>query len=341
MWRVAGQESLISHLERILKKGLMPHALLITGPSRTGRKLLAYDIARALNCEGSTMLCDDCPGCMRIKHAKHADVQLVDLINPRGDQESKKTAIGVAEVEAMQHSASLGPFEGRSKVFIIDGAELLSASAANRLLKTLEEPPPNVCFVLIAQLAGEVMPTVASRCQHFELKPVSSQKVYQILVNKFEVAEEKAELLAPLSHGRLGWAIEVACDENLLEEFFKTRREMLDIITADYSVRFEYAESMAGRFSRDRLGVQEELSLWLVLIRDLLFAGFGLDNYTVNRDILDELKSLSAGFSVEDLRGFLASINQTREYLKRNVNPRLALEVMMLPLKPSREVAFS
>ena len=144
MWRTIGHEKAVRHLSRSLDQGRLSHAYLFTGPPRVGKMSLAMDLARALNCLGHDRPCDDCVQCDRIARALHADVRVVEVESGPNRTGGSRTAIGIDQVRDVQREASLKPYEGRYRVFVFDGAEHVTAEAANSLLKTLEEPPDQV-----------------------------------------------------------------------------------------------------------------------------------------------------------------------------------------------------
>ena len=120
------------------------------------------DLARALNCLGGEPPCDDCAQCDRVARGLHADVRVVDVESGPNRTGGSRTAIGIDQVREVQREASLKPYEGRYRVFVFDGAERVTAEAANSLLKTLEEPPAQVVIVLLAPDAAALPPTVVS-----------------------------------------------------------------------------------------------------------------------------------------------------------------------------------
>lgn len=338
MWTVFGHAEVISQLAAGIDKGLAHHAYLFTGPPRTGKKLAAHDLARALNCEASQVPCGTCVPCERIAGSKHADVQLVDLVN-RQEEPGVRTAILVEEIDAIQHAAALPPFEGRARVFIIDGAEFLTTGAANRLLKILEEPPPAVVFILLAGSLEKVLPTVASRCRHFEFRLGPRSELADYLVQTVGADMEEAGLLARLSRGRTGWAIEAVRDERFRADYFTRRDNMLALFDAGYEERFSWAESVAARFARNRFDVQDELGELLVLARDILLAGFNRKDYIINQDRLEQISRVSGVYDPGELIDFIKAVQAAGEQLNSNVNPRLVLENAVLLLKaPDRAI---
>jgi DNA polymerase-3 subunit delta' len=333
MWQVTGQDRAVSLLRRSLETGAVSHAYLFIGPAHSGKMTLALELARALNCENAEMPCGTCDSCRKISEGKHADVQVIGIGSTETDGESKsKTEIGIEQIRRVQHAANLPPFEGKFKVFIVDGAESFSIEAANALLKTLEEPERNVVFILLATDATLLPETVVSRCQPVELIPVPAQKIEEALDKSWGIEPEKAALLARLSKGCFGWAVSAARDGTLLEQRAEVLDKILDVIEADYEERFAYSSQLATRFGRDRSYVFERLDLWLDWWRDLLLIKTGsVDNIT-NIDRLDELKEMSRRRSLSRIRDFIGSIRSAGKQLRRNANPRLVLEVLMMDI---------
>ncbi len=337
MWQVIGQSRAVSLLKRSLETDSLAHAYLFVGPSHVGKMTLALNLAQALNCEAAEPPCNQCVSCQKIASAKHADVQIIGLSRDGDSTEAKsRVEISIDQIRQVQQSASLPPFEGKYKVFIIDRAELLSLEAANCLLKTLEEPVGKVVFILLTTNERLLLATVISRCQMVELFPMPVGEI-EIAINKnWSVEPEKAKLLARLSHGCLGWAISAALDDSLLQKRAEWLDGLLDIINADFEGRFAYAAQLAARFSQNRALVHERLSLWLNWWRDLLLVKVGsMDNIT-NVDRLDSLSDMARGFSLAQIRAFIHSIRAAGEQLRQNANPRLVLEVLMLDM-PRKE----
>jgi len=298
MWQLVGQTRVVSFLQRSLERGTLAHAYLLVGPPQVGKMTLALDLARALNCEAAEAPCGTCESCQKIASAKHADVQIIDLAGVRNSGEAKfQTEISIDQIRDLQHSASLPPFEGTFKVFIIDGAELLSHEAANSLLKTLEEPVGKVIFILLTTSDRLLPTTIVSRCQRLELMPLAATEIESALHGRVDIETAKAKLLASLS-----------------EE------------------RFNYAFQLATKFSRNREPVRETLDLWLSWWRDLLLIKAACPNLITNADLEATLISHAQGYRLGQIRDFISSIELALEQLKQNANPQLALEVLMLSI---------
>lgn len=340
MWQIVGQSRAVALLQRSLEQGTVAHAYLLVGPPHVGKMTLALDLARAMNCQGDEPPCGSCDACQKIASGKHADVQVIGLNSTGNSNDKPHAEIGIDRVREIQHSSNLPPFEGRHKVFIIDGAELMSTEAANCLLKTLEEPSAGVIFVLLTANESVLPDTVVSRCQRLELRPLATAQVGVALGERWGVARPKAELLARLSHGCLGWAISAADDDSLLEQRRQRLDRLLDITMADYEERFDYAAQLVTWFSQSRSLVQEILDLWLDWWRDLLLVRLGCGDAITNIDRKDRLASLAQGYSLAEIRAFIGSIQAAGEQLRQNANPRLVLEVLMLSI-PERRVTVN
>lgn len=329
MWQIIGQTRAVSLLERGLAAGSLAHAYLLVGPEHAGKMTLAVNLAQALNCESAGRPCLECPACRKIAAGNHADVQVIRL---KTEDETEKKSISVEQIEDMQHQASLPPFEGKHKVFIIDGAENFSIGAANRLLKNLEEPVANVTFILLTTNDRLLPETVVSRCQRIEVTPLPAPAGAAALEEKWGVPAERARLLAGLSHGRLGWAVTASGDETLLQQRAEQLDRLVEVIRGDYEKRFAYASQLAAGFSQKRHAVYAVLDLWLDYWRDLLLAKLGCHNAVINTDRQGELAALAGKFSLGGITDFIKSIEAAAAQLRQNVNPKLALEVLMLDI---------
>lgn len=340
MWQVIGQQKALTLLRRSLGTDSLSHAYLLVGPAHIGKMKLALNLAQALNCENNRnpddnreIPCGECPACLKIASLKHADVQVLSMSEDATEENRAK--ISVTQIEDLQHSASLPPFEGRFKVFIIDAAEYLSIGAANRLLKTLEEPVDNVLFILLTVDEKLLPPTVVSRCQRIELSLVPAKEIEEALIKKWTVEPEKARLLSRLAHGCPGWAVAAALDDKLVQQRAEWLDKLLDT-SDDLEERLTYAMQMAEQFSRHRGQVFDRIELWLDWWRDLMLVKTGIPDGVTNVDRLDALNAVSSGLSLFQIRAFIESLRSCGRQLRQNASPRLALEALMLDMPENK-----
>ena len=272
--------------------------------------------------------CGVCRACTRIAAGEHPDVQTLTV-----EAEAEKgptTVIGIERVRELIASAHLLPYEGRTRVYLIDPADRMQEAAANALLKVLEEPPPGVLILLITANPDGVLPTIRSRCQETALHPLPEAAVAQVLEAEHGQSAEQAATLARLSRGCIGWAIDAAHDPAVGSGLHQRLERIAAACEGGLADRFAYAEELARRFGRDRAAGREELALWTRWLRDVLLLQHGQDARILHTAWTGTLQRLAAGISPAALTGWLRATEQTVDLLERNVTPRLALEALML-----------
>jgi DNA polymerase-3 subunit delta' len=340
MWQLRGHDPLLRQLNKSFSEGRYAHAYLLVGPAQVGKRTLAINMAQAVNCLSTEDIrCGECDQCRHIASAQHADVRLIG-VQRDGEDGPQRRDIGIGDVREVQHQASLKPYEGKHRVFIFDGAERMSEDAANALLKTLEEPPPQVMIILLASHEEALLPTIRSRCRRLELRPLPMAEVAKELVGTHSADEKDAETLARLSLGCLGWAISALKESSIMER----RADVLDHVSslskASLEDRFNYASELASTFSQSREDARENLYLWLRWWRDLLLLKEGTEDFIYNLDWADSLRDQAAEYTTVQIVGFIRGILSVLDALEDNGNVRLALEVLMLGL-PERTRSHS
>jgi DNA polymerase-3 subunit delta' len=332
MWRTIGQEKAIALLKHALAADNAAHAYLLTGPAHVGKLTLALDLAKALNCLESDPPCGNCASCQRIAGNKHADVILTDLENSTRTTESGTRAkISINDIREIERSASLFPYEGIYKVFIINGAENMSREAANSLLKILEEPPEKVVFILTATDESLLLPTVVSRCQRIELTPLPATEIERILLQQQGIAGDKAGLISRLSGGCPGWALSASIDEGYLRERDDRLSRIIPLLSATWEDRFNYA----AQFENNRKKAEDTLYIWLIWWRDIMLVWCGCTELVINIDHVTVLEKWAQSMELQEVSNFIDHIEMSLEALSRNANIRLLFETLMLEMPRS------
>ena len=322
MWDIIGHEWAADLLQRAIKSDRLAHAYLLTGPASIGKTHLAWQFAAALNCTGDVRPCGECRACTRTHLGSHPDVSVVE---PDGAR------IKIDQIRDLRRDLSLSPVEGRWRVCIVSDFQAATVEAANALLKTLEEPPSRVVLILTSTDASLLLPTIVSRCQLVSLRAVPPGIVEDALVTRFDQDPASAALLARLSGGRVGWAVRAATDPSLVA----TRRQRLDdllrTIGEGRAARIRTAEKIAKLAD-----FEEVLRLWQTVWRDVLLVGTGLESLVVNLDLARELRVLADQFPPIDAERAVREIESLLGQLQRNVNGRLALDVLLLGWRKAR-----
>jgi len=333
MWRTIGQLKALALLEHSLRMNNLAHAYLFVGPAHVGKTTLAVDLAQAVNCQGAASPCGECQSCRRIANGRHADVVIIGLNSARGLTETKpRVEISIEDIRALQRSASLPPYEGKCKVFIIDGAEYLSSEAANCLLKTLEEPLPKVIILLLTAEESRLLPTVVSRCQRVELKPMSSGEIEKVLIESQGVNDDRARLLTRLSQGCFGWALTASVDDNYLAQRAQRLSEMFSLFSAGWEERFAYA----GQLGSGRKPAEEIIKLWVVWWRDVMLTKCECKQVIINVDYTLVLEEWAQALDLQEIKDFSNSLRRSLSQISRNANLQLVFETLMLDM-PRKE----
>ena len=338
---LVGNERAKETLRRMLRQERVPGALLFAGEDGIGKKLFAIELARAFNCRArrGAEACGECSACVRtgkfnlpaaddtdankqILWSEHRDVGMVRAAG---------RAIPVSVVRELERETNFRPFEGNSRVFILDGADRLNEASSNALLKTLEEVQPTSHLVLVTSRPASLLPTIRSRCQTIRFSPLAVSDVEKFLIDSRQRAGEEARLAAHLSGGRPGFALELNLDT------YRAHREtMLGVVEAlageaDRARLLRAAEELSDARHKDEF--EPRLDVLEILIRDLwLLALAPADAKIINYDLRERLSRMAAGIEGRRASQWIARIEELRQQLAVNVNRRVASDALFLAM---------
>ena len=330
-WDLIGHEWAVKLLKHHIADRRTRHAYLFVGPESVGKRTLASRFAQALSCERVGKpgeLCGQCRACRLIQEGTFPDL---DLLAP-------DPTLQVDDVRALQRRLALAPYEGPWKIALLENFHRASISAANAMLKTLEEPPDRVVLLLTATAQELLLPTVVSRCEVISLRGVSRVTISLALQNR-SVEIEKAEMLADLSDGRPGRALRWEAEPDHLEQRLVALDNLSEALSLDISGRFALAERIIGRgkLPVQRRRVRSTLEAWLSLWRDLLYHGYQADVQPRNPDRLPAFKRAVERVVPVDRYRMMRALSATLAAVDGNANLRLAVEALMLKLPAVRK----
>jgi DNA polymerase-3 subunit delta' len=328
-WNMIGHEWAVNMLRKHIASAKVRHAYLFTGPDAVGKRTLALRFAQALNCENVDERGDHCWECRacRLTHDRvYPDLHIVEAEQIGG-------VLKVDQIRQLLRQLSLAPYEGRWRVGLFLRFHEANDSAANALLKTLEEPAPKVVLLLTARSAEALLPTIVSRCEVIPLRTLSSIELARALQERGENAEQ-AELLAGLSSGRPGRALQVAQEPKILEKRQEIIDKFLTLLKMNRAERFAYAAEMtrAREPAKRRENAAEVLEVWLSLWRDTMIFAYKAEAAAQNPDRKQDLERLTAKLGSEKVTASLRSIERTLNAIQQYANVRLALEALMIEL---------
>ena len=353
---VIGQRHITKTLQNAITNDRVAHAFLFAGARGVGKTSMARILAKALNCqEGPKPIpCNQCKNCGEISSANSMDVLEIDGASNRG----------INEIRELRENVKYSPAKSAFKIFIIDEVHMLTPEAFNALLKTLEEPPPRVIFILATTQPHKIPLTILSRCQRFDFKRIPTKEIFQRLKEivsheGVEVSEKGLLLMARESKGSLRDA------QSLLDQtisFAGTKikdedvKEILGVV--DSAIFFEISSAIAGGDTGKCLDIVDNIYVFgydirrfcrelLEHLRNLMVVKIGGDpkQFTdLQGKEIEDLVAQSEEFSLEQIQRLFNILLKSEEEISRSTFPKLIMEVALVkmatlrPLVPLEEI---
>jgi DNA polymerase-3 subunit delta' len=358
---ITGHRQLIDLLVRAVARESLPPSLIFGGPKGVGKALTAVALAQLLNCEqpvagfgaGSEArdACGKCPACRRIQRAADAyregrDRPAVDCL--QWLEPDEKASIKIDPVRDVLARAAYRPFDGRTRVVLIDDAHALEVAAQQALLKMLEEPPPRTRFVLVTPQPDALLPTIRSRCPLMRFGPLSGADIAEALVTRHGWRPADAEAAASVSDGGFGRAL--GGDEPVRQHARELAASVLGAVAASRGPleRLDAAQALAARSetargktegSRGRGSVasRPEMSARLdaiaALLRDIGVLTTRADQRRLaNRDLAGLLEQMAPAFPGDRLVRAFTAVDEARIALERNASQKVVADWLALNL---------
>ncbi|MGM0369327.1 MAG: DNA polymerase III subunit gamma/tau [Bacillota bacterium] len=341
---IVGQENVVKTLKNAIKLDRIAHAYLFCGPRGTGKTSTAKILAKALNCEeGPTIdICDDCTSCNKITDNSSIDVLEIDAASNRG----------INEIRELREKVKFSPTEGNYKVYIIDEVHMLTTEAFNALLKTLEEPPEYVVFILATTEPNKLLSTILSRCQRFDfgrlsISDIISRISYIAEQEEVEISEKSLAAIARSAAGGMRDAISIL-DQTI--SYAGSEIEIDDVSAVLGMVDHEVLVKLT------QIMIDNNVEAGLNLVNDIIAKGKNISQFVDDfihhlRNLLllkecnetsklikagtkekEELKSLVDDLVVEQLLAWIEILNQMSYDLKQTTQQRLILEMGIIKL---------
>jgi DNA polymerase-3 subunit delta' len=359
---IVGQQRVSDFLRTSVESGRVSHAYLFVGPPGAGKKTAAKAFACALFCDDGG--CGSCAACTRVRRGTHPDVHEV---HPEG-----AASYVVEQVRDITRDAFLSPMEGPRKVYIVGDADLFNDSSANAFLKTLEEPPDDVVFILMAHSFDAVLPTIASRCQVVRFRRLPPTLATQLLRQSTGASDEEAAAALAAAGGVVVRAREfldsparrlardtilatlkgltVADDLDVLESaksVLTAVKAPLEDVRADQAAEIAEQADFLGKgatkaleerhkrelTAREREGIAEILNVAESWLRDCLVISQGVADLVANSDAADAMQDVGSALSPAGAARALTAVTRARRRISYNVSPQLAIEAMLFDIR--------
>ncbi|MFH1791679.1 MAG: DNA polymerase III subunit [Candidatus Omnitrophota bacterium] len=325
---IIGHESVVQGLKEMFRNGRLAPVYIFSGPEGIGKRKTALELVKLINCaESGEEPCGKCAACAKIGSMNFPDLSVV---TPSG----KANRIGIDEVREIKRQASMRPFEGAYKVFIIDGAHALTHEASNSFLKALEEASANSLFILITSLPDNILPTIRSRSAIVRFKPSRAAEAARLLSGKYGMPGREAVSIAGFTGGRIGEALRM-WESGEWERKNRVIDRARDLLTGGAGQGTANNEEWAYA---ERDDLRKDISFLVSWMRDIFVAKITHDSGLLyNADRADEIFEMSLKVSSRDLYRCVNRLLRLLEYVDYNVNTKIIVDSLLCGIGDMRK----
>ena len=337
---VVGQKVIVKTLCNAVIHNKITHAYLFAGPRGTGKTSIAKIFAKTINCEHLSNLtpCNECTSCEQFNSKQTVDIIEIDAASNNG----------VEEIREIKNKVNLVPTNGKYKVYIIDEVHMLTTAAFNAMLKTLEEPPKNVIFILATTEPHKIPLTILSRCQRYDFKKISNNEIVerlQYIVNNEQINIEDGvlEMIAEISNGGMRDSIGLLdqlityCDDIIkIEDVHEingtiNNEQMFDLVNKIIKRDYENVYNLLNVYNNDGKNLSKILEKIINFLKNVLIYA-NCSNYFQNEDekkYYDQILKIS---SESELYVYVDNFLETLKNIKLENNKKLLIELSLIKI---------
>lgn len=318
---IAGQRIIVESLRNAVKNNMISNGYIFSGPKGCGKKLMAFIFSMAANCTGAAgqRPCGSCSSCIRVKTGNHPNIEIV---KPTG------MSIKIRQIRQIVSDTAKKPFESGYKVVIMENAEKMTQDAQDAFLKTLEEPPENTVFILLADNHNLLLPTINSRCQVYQFKPVPLEEMKAFIKERYDFPTADIEAAVRYSKGITGTALELLQNK----EGLFAGKLYIDVLEKALRGNWSEAQLQISAVVETKEAAERFLEFSQVWFRDVMVARELQENFeqlVINIDSMEKLAEHNSVLTEGKLNSIIEIVRKTARYVRYNVGIKNSIDGML------------